>query len=326
MKVNSSSRSVAVIMSVSLFVLSVSLEAAVMKLDPEDGEQIMEYFKTHALLSREKALLQASVREQKKLLVENAKLKKDIEQLKTQLQEKQRRRADSLLYNFQTQCLLSPKRSRRSVFSPFRAGVPMSLVEVALLCWAMRRGERKGVSTAPSTSDLLSLGAESRVDVSRLDLRVGRILSVRHHPLAEAMFVQEVDVGENGPRTVVSKKSPLSVSLQLQGSLAVLLCNVKACKLKGVVSQARLLCCCTSDDCIEPLFPPTGSAPGDRVTFLNYPGEPDRELQSKQKVWELLQPDLQVDGRGVANYKGCSFEVKGKGLCRAPSLTNCIIR
>lgn len=39
------------------------------------------------------SVLQASVREQKKLLVENAKLKKDIEQLKTQLQDKQRRRA-----------------------------------------------------------------------------------------------------------------------------------------------------------------------------------------------------------------------------------------
>lgn len=37
-------------------------------------------------------VLQASVRDQKKLLVENGKLKKDIEQLKAQLQEKQRRR------------------------------------------------------------------------------------------------------------------------------------------------------------------------------------------------------------------------------------------
>lgn len=26
-----------------------------MKLDPEDGEQIIDYFKTHALLTREKA-------------------------------------------------------------------------------------------------------------------------------------------------------------------------------------------------------------------------------------------------------------------------------
>lgn len=55
-------------------------------------------------------------------------------------------------------------------------------------------------------------------------------------------------------------------------------------------------------------------------------GEPDRELPSKLKLWELLQPDLQVDSKGVANYKGCGFEVKGKGLCRAPSLINCIIR
>ncbi|XP_030609830.1 aminoacyl tRNA synthase complex-interacting multifunctional protein 1 [Archocentrus centrarchus] len=315
-----------------------SLEAAVMKLDPEDGEQIMEYFKTHALLSREKALLQASVREQKKLLVENAKLKKDIEQLKTQLQDKQRRRAaKTLLSSAPPPQTLNSAPTTPANQLPSSAGATAALLANPLPSSSSsherrdkqsrrRRGERKGVSTAPSTSDLLSLGAESRVDVSRLDLRVGRILSVRHHPLAEAMFVQEVDVGENGPRTVVSKLGGKTDPEELQGSLAVLLCNVKACKLKGVVSQARLLCCCTSDDCIEPLFPPTGSAPGDRVTFLNYPGEPDRELQSKQKVWELLQPDLQVDGRGVANYKGCSFEVKGKGLCRAPSLTNCIIR
>lgn len=70
------------------------------------------------------------------------------------------------------------------------------------------------------------------------------------------------------------------------------------------------------------------NSPGNLDTFALSvcSGDPDRELQSKQRIWELLQPDLQVDCRGVANYKGCRFEVKGKGLCRAPSLTNCIIR
>ena len=34
---------------------TLSLAAALMKLDPEDGEQIMEYLKTQALLTREKA-------------------------------------------------------------------------------------------------------------------------------------------------------------------------------------------------------------------------------------------------------------------------------
>lgn len=137
------------------------------------------------------------------------------------------------------------------------------------------------------------------MDVSRLDLRVGGIVSIRCHPLAEMLSVLEVDVGENSPRVVVSKlggktlkeeASPSSLcvtwssevtegqaftllsSLQLQGRLSVLLCNVKACKLKGVVSQARLLWCAGNDDITELLTPPPGSVPGDRVTFLDYPG------------------------------------------------------
>ncbi|KAE8279527.1 Aminoacyl tRNA synthase complex-interacting multifunctional protein 1 [Larimichthys crocea] len=285
---------------------------------PDGGEQIVEYFKTHALLTREKALLQASVRDQKKLLVENGKLKKDIEQLKAQLQEKQRRRTAKALL-----ATPPPILSPAPTTSVSQAPSPPSSQDQRERQTRRRRGERK----ARPTLDSPTLGAEPRVDVSRLDLRVGRILNIRRHPLAEGLAVQDVDVGEDAPRVVVSKLEENTDFEELQGSLAVLLCNVKAYRMKGLVSQARLLCCSASeDDGAELLAPPTGSTPGDRVTFLNYPGEPDRELQSKQKVWELVQPDLQVDSRGVANYKGCRFEVKGKGLCRAPSLTNCIIR
>ncbi|KAM4611662.1 aminoacyl tRNA synthase complex-interacting multifunctional protein 1 [Polymixia lowei] len=270
-----------------------SLAAVLSKLDPEDSEQIMEYFKTHVLLMREKALLQASVREEKKLLVENAKLKKDIADLRLQLQEKHRRK---------TAKATPPPKPAPSL--------------------PRRRGERR----ARTRPESLSLGEEPRVDVSRLDIRIGRILSIRSHPLAEALSVQEVDLGDPAPRTVVSKLGAKLNIEELQGGLAVLLCNVKPCKLRGVVSQARLLCCSASNDHIELLAPPTGAAPGDRVTFHNYPGEPDRELLSKERVWEIVQPDLRIDSRGVANYKGAGFEVKGKGLCRAPALTDCRVK
>uniref|UniRef100_A0A3Q3QC03 tRNA-binding domain-containing protein n=1 Tax=Monopterus albus TaxID=43700 RepID=A0A3Q3QC03_MONAL len=291
-----------------------SLAAALVKLDPEDGEQIMEYFKTHALLIREKAFLQASVREQKKLLVENAKLKNDIEHLKVQLQEKQRRRTGTHTHTHtHTHSKSKPAAIPANHHPPCSSSHDRRDRQNG-----RRRGERKGEKG--------KMMRRPRVDVSRLDLRVGRILTTRRHPLAETMSVQEVDLGEDAPRTVVSKLVWKTHLEQLQGSLAVLLCNVKACRLRGVVSQARLLRCSTPDGVIELLAPPSGSAPGDRVTFLNYPGDPDRELQSKQRIWELLQPDLQVDCRGVANYRGCRFEVKGKGLCRAPSLINCIIR
>lgn len=43
-------------------------------------------------------------------------------------------------------------------------------------------------------------------------------------------------------------------------------------------------------------------------------------------MWDVLQADMQVDGRGVARYKGCRFQVRGKGPCKAPSLSSCTIR
>lgn len=44
----------------------------------------------------------------------------------------------------------------------------------------------------------------AKVDVSRLDLRVGRIISAEKHPDADSLYVEQVDVGEAAPRTVVS--------------------------------------------------------------------------------------------------------------------------
>ncbi|XP_068163824.1 aminoacyl tRNA synthase complex-interacting multifunctional protein 1-like [Antennarius striatus] len=306
-----------------------SLAAALKKLDPEDGEQVLEYFKTHALLTREKALLQASVRDQKKLLVENGKLKKDIEQLRGQLQDKQRRRTVRALFSPPPQTV-SPASTISANQPPFPVGAteavpgrrPTSPQEKR-----ERRGRRRGERRAEGgATGHPPLEAEPLADVFRLDLRVGRITSARRHPLATTLFIQQVDVGEAATRVVVSKLGENTQLEELHGALVVLLCNVKACKMRGVVSQARLLCCSNSTDITELLVPPTGSTPGDRVTFFNYPGDPDRELPSKERVWDRLQPHLQVDCRGVANFKGCSFEVRGKGLCRAPSLTNCTIR
>ena len=46
--------------------------------------------------------------------------------------------------------------------------------------------------------------ASETVDVSRLDMRVGFIVNAKKHPDADALYVEEVDVGEGKIRTVVS--------------------------------------------------------------------------------------------------------------------------
>lgn len=52
------------------------------------------------------------------------------------------------------------------------------------------------------------------------------------------------------------------------------------------------------------------------------PGEPDKELNPKKKVWEQVQPDLRTDDQCVATYKGAAFEVAGKGVCKAQTMSN----
>ena len=50
-----------------------------------EADQIIEYLKQQVALLKEKAILQATLREEKKLRVENAKLKNEIEGLKQEL-------------------------------------------------------------------------------------------------------------------------------------------------------------------------------------------------------------------------------------------------
>lgn len=46
--------------------------------------------------------------------------------------------------------------------------------------------------------------AEPEISVTRLDIRVGLITSAKKHPDADSLYVEEIDVGEGQPRTVVS--------------------------------------------------------------------------------------------------------------------------
>lgn len=80
------------------------------------------------------------------------------------------------------------------------------------------------------------------MDVSRLDLRVGRIIKAEKHPDADSLYVEQVDVGEPSPRTVVSglvKHIPLdqvnqdsegavtSLSSELQTRVFLVLCRCR---------------------------------------------------------------------------------------------------
>lgn len=74
--------------------------------------------------------------------------------------------------------------------------------------------EKQEKKAPPPSEDL-------KVDASRLDLRIGRIVEVRKHPDADTLYVEEVDVGEAALRTVVSglvKHVPLEQVTRLRAA------------------------------------------------------------------------------------------------------------
>ncbi|XP_077976881.1 tyrosine--tRNA ligase, cytoplasmic-like [Glandiceps talaboti] len=167
---------------------------------------------------------------------------------------------------------------------------------------------------------------EADVTPARLDLRVGKIMSVKKHPDADTLYIEEIDIGGES-RTVVSGLAGIVPMEELQDKIVVLLCNLKPVKMRGIESKAMLMCASNEDaSIVEPLEPPEGSAPGDKVFIEGYEnGTPDAELKPKKKVFEKVQVDFRTTSELVAEWKGSPFMTK-LGIIKVKSLKGAIIR
>ncbi|GAB0094615.1 Tyrosine--tRNA ligase [Sergentomyia squamirostris] len=139
----------------------------------------------------------------------------------------------------------------------------------------------------------------------RLDIRVGRVVDVKKHPDADTLYVESIDVGEPVPRTIVSGLANFVPLEEMQNRLVVVLCNLKAAKMRGVESRGMVLCTSNADHTVvEPLVCSVDSQPGDRITVDGYPGTADEQLNPKKKIWEKLQVDLKTNDAGEAVWQG----------------------
>ena len=89
---------------------------------------------------------------------------------------------------------------------------------------------------------------------------------------AAALYLELIECGEDKPRTVISglvKHVPLE---EMQNRMVVLLCNLKPAKMRGIVSEAMVMCASTPEK-VEILAPPAGAVPGDLVKVPGFEGE-----------------------------------------------------
>jgi len=163
------------------------------------------------------------------------------------------------------------------------------------------------------------------IDVSRLSMKVGKIIECVKHPDADALYLEKIECGEAQPRQVISglvKHIPIE---EMQNRMVVILCNLKPAKMRGIMSEAMVMCASTPEK-VEILAPPSGAAPGDVVTVPGFEGAPDEMIKPTNKkavsIFEQVAPDLKTNDNGEASYKGVAWEVKGKGSITSQSLKN----
>ncbi|VFQ99298.1 unnamed protein product [Cuscuta campestris] len=179
--------------------------------------------------------------------------------------------------------------------------------------------ERPKKAMSPATGEV-------EVSISRLDIRVGLIKKAQKHPNADTLYVEEIDVGEAQPRTVVSGLVNCIPLEEMQNRKVCVLCNLKPATMRGIKSQAMLLTASGHDDTkVELVEPPEGAGVGERVTFLGFQGKPDDMLNPKKKIWETLQVDLHTNSDFVACYKDIPFTTSA-GVCKVSSISHGSIR
>ncbi|BFG05339.1 aminoacyl tRNA synthase complex-interacting multifunctional protein 1 [Drosophila madeirensis] len=262
---------------------------------------------------------QLVLRQKQELIAENAALEKEIEEALAQLVQLEVKNGKKQILvpgarTFSTDA--APDAGSKTAASNASSKVPASEAKAP-----SAPPKEKKVKEKKPAAEKPSPVAEAPVDVGRLDLRVGKIVEVGRHPDADSLYLEKIDCGEAAPRTVVSGLVKFVPLEEMQNRMVVVMCNLKPAKMRGVTSEAMVMCASTPDK-VEVLSPPVGAVPGDLVHCEGYTRQPDAQLNPKKKVFETCAPDLMTNADLVACYKGSALHVPGKGNVVSQSLKN----
>lgn len=84
-------------------------------------------------------------------------------------------------------------------------------------------------------------------DFTKVELKVGTIISAEKHPKADRLLVEQIDLGEE-TRQIVSGIAASFSPEEVIGKKVIVVTNLKPVKLRGVESQGMILCASNADD------------------------------------------------------------------------------
>ncbi|CDS12003.1 hypothetical protein LRAMOSA04199 [Lichtheimia ramosa] len=160
--------------------------------------------------------------------------------------------------------------------------------------------------------------------IHRVNLRVGKVVNVEKHPGGEHLFIEQVDLAEESPRTIVSGLAPYMAMDSLLNKKVVVVSNMKPSRFRGVLSQGMLLAATSKDNQVALLEPAADSELGERIQIADAT-EPEQDappiLKPKQRVFESVAEFLKTDENGKAIYKGHPLKTNA-GYVSCPTIPN----
>jgi methionine--tRNA ligase beta chain len=160
-----------------------------------------------------------------------------------------------------------------------------------------------------------------------MDIRVGKIIECEIVEGSDKLYKERIDIGNGEIRTIASGLRKLVKIEDLRDKFCVVLCNLKARNLGGLVlSHGMVLCAETPDQSVAELLQvPEGSQPGDFITFAGYERLPPAELNAKKNPWDTVGPKLRIDSNGLAVFEDIPFTTE-KGVVKSKTVKNGIIK
>eukprot|EP00927_Polykrikos_kofoidii_P006241 TRINITY_DN12539_c0_g1_i2.p1 TRINITY_DN12539_c0_g1~~TRINITY_DN12539_c0_g1_i2.p1 ORF type:complete len:881 (+),score=150.72 TRINITY_DN12539_c0_g1_i2:126-2645(+) len=161
---------------------------------------------------------------------------------------------------------------------------------------------------------------------SKLDVRVGKVVKVAAHPDAERLFVEEIDVGDPNPRTIVSGLREHYTLEQFEGKKILVVCNMQPSKLRGVTSHGMVLCAKSADKTkVELVGVPEECLVGERLLpqGVDEKWKPLKPATIKtNQIWEQIAEKLCTGSDRVARFDGAELCTASGSRFTAPSLPN----
>jgi len=160
---------------------------------------------------------------------------------------------------------------------------------------------------------------------------VGLITKAWEHPEADKLYCEEIDVGEESPRTIASGLRPyISSADQLEGKKCIVVCNLKSRKMLGFVSHGMVLCASDGDKSRVALIrPPAEAKIGERVSVVgtDFTAE-DAKPFAENKVGKkkVLEKMLLTGEFMRTNEETGTVEFLGKELLTSAGVCSSVIR